>query len=117
MLPRRYCKPNSKRLSKDCSIIQTRAFLGMCMWDTLATTQKHMLTQTKCLDRKYELKYALNLILMVYFVFFLPDVGDHNFCRNPDGSEKPWCYVSGSSGAIRKEACDIRPCQGSHVQS
>ncbi|RXN31244.1 thyroid adenoma-associated -like protein [Labeo rohita] len=39
------------------------------------------------------------------------DVGDHNFCRNPDGSEKPWCYVSGSSGAIRKEACDIRPCQ------
>uniref|UniRef100_A0A8C1GSQ3 Phosphoinositide-3-kinase interacting protein 1 n=1 Tax=Cyprinus carpio TaxID=7962 RepID=A0A8C1GSQ3_CYPCA len=41
----------------------------------------------------------------------LTDVGDHNFCRNPDASEKPWCYVSGSDGATRKEACDIRTCQ------
>ncbi|XP_067295365.1 phosphoinositide-3-kinase-interacting protein 1 isoform X1 [Pseudorasbora parva] len=39
------------------------------------------------------------------------DVGNHNFCRNPDGSEKPWCYVSGSSGETRKEACDIKICQ------
>ncbi|XP_048043047.1 phosphoinositide-3-kinase-interacting protein 1 [Megalobrama amblycephala] len=39
------------------------------------------------------------------------DVGDHNFCRNPDGSEKPWCYVSGSNGETRKEACDIKICQ------
>ncbi|XP_026103746.1 phosphoinositide-3-kinase-interacting protein 1-like [Carassius auratus] len=39
------------------------------------------------------------------------DVGDHNFCRNPDGSEKPWCYVSGSDGVTRKEACDIMTCQ------
>ncbi|XP_051551832.1 phosphoinositide-3-kinase-interacting protein 1 [Myxocyprinus asiaticus] len=38
-------------------------------------------------------------------------VGDHNFCRNPDGSEKPWCYVSGSNGVARKEACEIRTCQ------
>ncbi|XP_051517584.1 phosphoinositide-3-kinase-interacting protein 1-like [Myxocyprinus asiaticus] len=38
-------------------------------------------------------------------------VGEHNFCRNPDGSEKPWCYVSGSNGVARKEACDIRACQ------
>lgn len=38
-------------------------------------------------------------------------VGDHNFCRNPDGSNKPWCYVSGSSGETKKEACDIRICQ------
>ncbi|XDV21187.1 hypothetical protein PO909_026333 [Leuciscus waleckii] len=28
-----------------------------------------------------------------------------------DGSEKPWCYVSGSSGETRKEACDIKICQ------
>lgn len=53
---------------------------------------------------------------LICFVFFLSeDVGDHNFCRNPDGSEKPWCYVSGSNGETRKEACDIKICQGSHV--
>ncbi|XP_073717252.1 phosphoinositide-3-kinase-interacting protein 1 isoform X2 [Misgurnus anguillicaudatus] len=38
-------------------------------------------------------------------------VGDHNFCRNPDGSEKPWCYVSDTNGGAKKEACDIRICQ------
>lgn len=38
-------------------------------------------------------------------------VGDHNFCRNPDGSEKPWCYVSDSNGEAKKEACDIKICQ------
>ncbi|TRY71301.1 hypothetical protein DNTS_002244 [Danionella cerebrum] len=38
-------------------------------------------------------------------------VWDHNFCRNPDGSEKPWCYVTGNSGEAKKEACDIRTCQ------
>uniref|UniRef100_A0A8C2I2A4 Phosphoinositide-3-kinase interacting protein 1 n=1 Tax=Cyprinus carpio TaxID=7962 RepID=A0A8C2I2A4_CYPCA len=64
------------------------------------------------LYRKYDVQYPLNFILKVHrFVYFLPDVGDHNFCRNPDGSEKPWCYVSGSDGVTRKEACDIRTCQ------
>lgn len=101
-----------KKLSNHSSIIQTRTFLGMCMC-TLTTTQKHMLKQTN-----KNMKYPLNQIWKVHhFVFFLPDVGDHNFCRNPDGSEKPWCYVSGSDGATRKEACDIRTCQGSHVHS
>uniref|UniRef100_A0A673JCA1 Phosphoinositide-3-kinase-interacting protein 1-like n=1 Tax=Sinocyclocheilus rhinocerous TaxID=307959 RepID=A0A673JCA1_9TELE len=68
-------------------------------------------------DSSYDpFKYPLNQILKVHhFDFFLPDVGDHNFCRNPDGSEKPWCYVSVSDGATRKEACDIRTCQGSHT--
>ncbi|XP_070608127.1 urokinase-type plasminogen activator isoform X2 [Erythrolamprus reginae] len=37
-------------------------------------------------------------------------LGSHNYCRNPDGRSKPWCYV-------RKEfrnsvtSCDIPPCQ------
>ncbi|XP_056601768.1 phosphoinositide-3-kinase-interacting protein 1 [Triplophysa dalaica] len=39
-------------------------------------------------------------------------VGDHNFCRNPDGSEKPWCYVSDFNGVGQKEACDVTRCQG-----
>ena len=23
-----------------------------------------------------------------------PHVGDHNFCRNPDGDSKVWCYTN-----------------------
>ncbi|CAH1233166.1 CHRNB3 [Branchiostoma lanceolatum] len=30
---------------------------------------------------------------------------EDNFCRNPDGWERPWCYVSGGF-----EDCDIVPC-------
>ena len=29
----------------------------------------------------------------------------HNFCRNPNGAERPWCYVNGTV-----EFCEITPC-------
>ena len=32
-------------------------------------------------------------------------VGDHNFCRNPDGEPAAWCYTMDSK---RWEFCDIR---------
>lgn len=38
-------------------------------------------------------------------------VGDHSFCRNPDASDGPWCYVSGTDGRLQREACDIDSCQ------
>ncbi|XP_076846068.1 phosphoinositide-3-kinase-interacting protein 1 isoform X2 [Brachyhypopomus gauderio] len=38
-------------------------------------------------------------------------VGDHIFCRNPDDSERPWCYVSSADGLTLREACTIDPCQ------
>lgn len=47
-------------------------------------------------------------------LYFSTGVGDHNYCRNPDDSDKPWCYVSGADGQIQREACDIETCQGSH---
>ncbi|XP_064519431.1 hyaluronan-binding protein 2 isoform X1 [Pseudopipra pipra] len=36
-------------------------------------------------------------------------IGDHNFCRNPDEDEKPWCYVR-KNKEIDWEFCDVSPC-------
>ncbi|XP_067876422.1 salivary plasminogen activator beta-like [Heterodontus francisci] len=35
-------------------------------------------------------------------------LGSHNYCRNPDGDGKPWCYVQ---SAMYWEFCDIPKCQ------
>ena len=36
----------------------------------------------------------------------LPPTADHNFCRNPDDSKKPWCYNEDGD----REFCDIENC-------
>ena len=35
-------------------------------------------------------------------------LGNHNFCRNPDGESRPWCYQA--SGSSRWGHCEIREC-------
>ncbi|KAG7511560.1 neurotrypsin-like [Solea senegalensis] len=35
-------------------------------------------------------------------------LGEHNFCRNPDGEANPWCFFRQSSGAISWAHCDCR---------
>ncbi|XP_052694034.1 uncharacterized protein LOC128172280 [Crassostrea angulata] len=37
---------------------------------------------------------------------------DENYCRNPDQSVKPWCYVQSGTGLV-KEYCDIPSCADS----
>ncbi|XP_042278417.1 phosphoinositide-3-kinase-interacting protein 1 [Thunnus maccoyii] len=38
-------------------------------------------------------------------------VGDHNYCRNPDSSERPWCYIAGPDGTIQRQFCSIDTCK------
>ncbi|MBN3304258.1 P3IP1 protein, partial [Amia calva] len=45
----------------------------------------------------------------------LPDsetgVGDHSYCRNPDSSPKPWCYVTGKDDGFQRQDCVIDVCE------
>ncbi|XP_048874943.1 phosphoinositide-3-kinase-interacting protein 1-like isoform X2 [Brienomyrus brachyistius] len=38
-------------------------------------------------------------------------IGDHNFCRNPDSSMTPWCYVIGQDSLVQRQACVIEVCR------
>ncbi|XP_068559849.1 phosphoinositide-3-kinase-interacting protein 1 [Cebidichthys violaceus] len=37
-------------------------------------------------------------------------VGDHNYCRNPDSSKRPWCYIAGPDGAVQRQFCAVDTC-------
>lgn len=40
-------------------------------------------------------------------IFDLSLLGNHNFCRNPNNSPRPWCFV----GPEKTEDCDISFCE------
>ncbi|KAJ1140349.1 hypothetical protein NDU88_006704 [Pleurodeles waltl] len=40
-------------------------------------------------------------------------IGKHNYCRNPGGAEKPWCYYVGRNGTLKRSLCNIRACEKS----
>ncbi|KAM4702749.1 hyaluronan-binding protein 2 [Rhinophrynus dorsalis] len=42
-------------------------------------------------------------------------IGDHNFCRNPDGAEKPWCYYRDDNGRLSWDLCDVDVCGSTHA--
>lgn len=38
-------------------------------------------------------------------------IGEHNFCRNPDEDQKPWCFIR-NNGKVQWDFCDVSPCSG-----
>ena len=39
-----------------------------------------------------------------------PELIHHNFCRNPDESDRPWCYIANGTYGER-DYCEIQPCE------
>ncbi|XP_078393497.1 kremen protein 2-like, partial [Cetorhinus maximus] len=37
-------------------------------------------------------------------------LGNHNYCRNPDGDVQPWCYVSENEEGVYWKYCNIPSC-------
>ncbi|MFT7808414.1 kremen protein 1 [Arapaima gigas] len=38
-------------------------------------------------------------------------LGQHNYCRNPDGDVRPWCYIADHEDGTYWKYCDIPTCQ------
>ncbi|XP_062874351.1 kremen protein 1 [Trichomycterus rosablanca] len=38
-------------------------------------------------------------------------LGSHNFCRNPDGDVRPWCYIADQEDGTYWKFCEIPTCQ------
>ncbi|XP_068127736.1 kremen protein 1 isoform X2 [Hyperolius riggenbachi] len=38
-------------------------------------------------------------------------LGDHNYCRNPDGDVSPWCYIAEHEDGVYWKYCDIPTCR------
>nr|XP_008268749.1 hyaluronan-binding protein 2 isoform X1 [Oryctolagus cuniculus] len=56
-----------------------------------------------------------HLLLQENYNMFMEDaeahgIGEHNFCRNPDGDKKPWCFVKVNSEKVKWEYCAVSAC-------
>ncbi|XP_021255924.1 hyaluronan-binding protein 2 [Numida meleagris] len=43
-------------------------------------------------------------------------IGEHNFCRNPDEDQKPWCFIR-KNGKVEWDFCDVSLCSGTGGES
>uniref|UniRef100_A0A8C0H9R1 Kringle domain-containing protein n=1 Tax=Chelonoidis abingdonii TaxID=106734 RepID=A0A8C0H9R1_CHEAB len=60
------------------------------------------------------LHWNSNLLLDESYNAFMEDaeyygIGEHNFCRNPDGDVKPWCFIK-TDNKVKWDSCDVSPC-------
>ncbi|XP_059585322.1 kremen protein 1-like [Alligator mississippiensis] len=42
-------------------------------------------------------------------------LGEHNYCRNPDGDVSPWCYIAEHEDGVYWKYCKIPSYQSKHT--
>ncbi|XP_060497433.1 factor VII-activating protease isoform X2 [Panthera onca] len=70
---------------------------------------------SKTVNQHACLYWNSHLLLHENYNMFMEDadthgIGEHNFCRNPDGDEKPWCFIKINNAKVKWEYCDIPAC-------
>ncbi|XP_022598048.1 hyaluronan-binding protein 2-like [Seriola dumerili] len=43
-------------------------------------------------------------------------IGPHNYCRNPDGDDQPWCFIN-KNGKLKWNYCKVRKCSATPATS
>uniref|UniRef100_A0A8D0GJF0 Hyaluronan binding protein 2 n=1 Tax=Sphenodon punctatus TaxID=8508 RepID=A0A8D0GJF0_SPHPU len=69
---------------------------------------------SQTVQQKTCLHWNSHLLLGHSFNAFMEDaenhgLGSHNFCRNPDGDEKPWCFVHVNK-KVKWDFCEVSSC-------
>ncbi|XP_075390685.1 factor VII-activating protease [Tenrec ecaudatus] len=70
---------------------------------------------SKTVNQHSCLHWNSHLLLHENYNVFMKDaeehgIGEHNFCRNPDGDKKPWCFIKVNSEKVKWEYCDVLAC-------
>ncbi|XP_053524436.1 hyaluronan-binding protein 2 [Artibeus jamaicensis] len=70
---------------------------------------------SKTINQHSCLYWNSHLLLQEHYNTFMEDaeahgIGEHNFCRNPDGDKKPWCFIKVNSAKVKWEYCDVSAC-------
>ncbi|XP_066211332.1 hyaluronan-binding protein 2 [Saccopteryx leptura] len=70
---------------------------------------------SKTVNQHSCLHWNSHLLLQEHYNTFMEDaeahgIGEHNFCRNPDGDKKPWCFIKVSNTRVKWEYCNVSAC-------
>ncbi|XP_006744539.1 hyaluronan-binding protein 2 [Leptonychotes weddellii] len=70
---------------------------------------------SKTVNQHSCLYWNSHLLLQENYNMFLEDaeshgIGEHNFCRNPDGDKQPWCFFKVNNAKVKWEYCEIPAC-------
>ncbi|XP_037352934.1 hyaluronan-binding protein 2 [Talpa occidentalis] len=70
---------------------------------------------SKTVNQHSCLHWNSHLLLQEKYNMFMENaeghgIGEHNFCRNPDGDRKPWCFIKANSANVKWEYCDVTAC-------
>ncbi|XP_072479058.1 hyaluronan-binding protein 2 [Notamacropus eugenii] len=75
---------------------------------------------SKTISHRTCLHWNSHLLLDEAYNAFMEDatvhgIGEHNYCRNPDGDKSPWCFTQLNKKTVIWEFCDVTSCSTSDV--